>query len=98
MAADATAQHLAVAPTGDVFVTEPGGRRVWRVDLKGGQHVLHEGMVEPTGFRLTPDHSLLQVPLRRCGGYGRSRCGRAGRSPTGFRFTGWRWKMWWRGV
>ncbi|MFN9456216.1 MAG: hypothetical protein ACK6D7_02385, partial [Acidobacteriota bacterium] len=58
VAADATAQHLAVAPTGDVFVTEPGGRRGWRVDWKGGQHVLHEGMVEPTGCRLTPAQAL----------------------------------------
>ena len=61
VAANVAAQHLAVAPTGDVYFTDPGGRRVWRVDAKGGKHLVHEGMVEPSGLRLSPDHSLLQV-------------------------------------
>ncbi len=46
---------------GRLYVTDPGNRRVWRVEPNGEKHVVDEGLRFPNGVQLSPDQSLLYV-------------------------------------
>jgi gluconolactonase len=52
---------LAVNARGEIYFSEPQGRRLWFVNAKGEKRVVHEGIAFPNGVRLSPDHSLLLV-------------------------------------
>lgn len=52
---------LAVTPKGEIYFTDPPGKRVWFVDAQRNKRVVHEGLEFPNGVRLSPDGSLLLV-------------------------------------
>ncbi|MBI1788428.1 MAG: SMP-30/gluconolactonase/LRE family protein [Acidobacteria bacterium] len=52
---------LAVTSRGEIYFSDPPGKRVWFIDAKGGKRVVHEGLEFPNGVRLSPDQSLLLV-------------------------------------
>ena len=52
---------LAVTPRGQVYFTDPPGRKVWFVDAAGNKKVVNEGLSSPNGVRLSADHSMLLV-------------------------------------
>jgi sugar lactone lactonase YvrE len=53
---------LAVTARGEVYFSDPGGKKVWFIDRTGGKRVVVEKGIEfPNGVRLTPDHALLDV-------------------------------------
>ena len=52
---------LAVTRRGEIYFTDPPGKKVWFIDSKGEKRVVHEGIAFPNGVRLSPDQSLLFV-------------------------------------
>ena len=53
---------IAVNRRGEVYFTDPPGKRVWFIDAKGNKRVvLDKGLTFPNGVRLSPDQSLLTV-------------------------------------
>src|SRR5262249_53770821 len=52
---------IAVSREGNVYFSDPAGRKVWLVDGKGKRRVVAEGLTFPNGVRLSPDQSLLLV-------------------------------------
>jgi gluconolactonase len=66
LSAGVEANDLAVTSKGDVYFTEPQGRRIWHIDSKGARRVVFDGkkdgnLLLPNGVRLMPDESLLVV-------------------------------------
>jgi sugar lactone lactonase YvrE/enterochelin esterase-like enzyme len=61
LAEDVTPNDLAVSAKGDIYFTDLGNKKVWRVDPQGNKSVVHEGIERPNGIVLSPDHSLLMV-------------------------------------
>ena len=52
---------LAITQSGRVYVSDPGGKRVWLVTLDGQKRIVDTGIAQPNGVRLSPDQSLLYV-------------------------------------
>lgn len=62
IAEDVNSNDLAVTRGGEVYFSDPPGKRVWFIDKTGKKRVVHEGGLEfPNGLRLSPDQSLLYV-------------------------------------
>jgi sugar lactone lactonase YvrE/enterochelin esterase-like enzyme len=62
VAEDVNSNDLAVTARGDLYFTDPPGKRVWFVDVKGVKRVVIEKDLEfPNGVCLSPDQSLLLV-------------------------------------
>jgi gluconolactonase len=62
IASDVNSNDLAVNAKGEIYFSDPPGKRVWFIDAKGNKRVvLHEGVEFPNGVRLSPDQSLLFV-------------------------------------
>ena len=53
---------IAVTSRGEVYFTDPGGKKVWFIDRTGAKRVVvDKGIDFPNGVRLSPDQSLLDV-------------------------------------
>ncbi len=56
---------LAINPRGDVYFTDPAGRRIWHLDANRKKRVVYQagdgGMLRPNGIRFSPDHAFLMV-------------------------------------
>ncbi len=56
---------LAINARGEIYFTDPPGRRVWFVDAKRNKRVVYQadggGMLLPNGIRFSPDHAFVQV-------------------------------------
>lgn len=53
---------LAVTSRGEVYFTDPAGKKVWFIGRDGAKRpVVTEGIAFPNGVRLSPDQSLLDV-------------------------------------
>ena len=53
---------LAVTSRGEIYFTDPAGKKVWFIDRSGSRRaVISEGIAFPNGVRLSPDQSLLDV-------------------------------------
>jgi len=53
---------LAVNAKGEIYFSDPPGKRIWFIDAKGAKRIVHEGGLEyPNGVRLSPDQSKLAV-------------------------------------
>jgi sugar lactone lactonase YvrE/enterochelin esterase-like enzyme len=52
---------LVVSAKGDIYFTDLGNKKVWRVDKQGNKSVVHEGIERPNGIVMSPDQSLLMV-------------------------------------
>lgn len=52
---------LAVNKRGEIYFSDPTGKRVWFIDAKGNKRVAQEGIAFPNGVRMSPDQSLLFV-------------------------------------
>ena len=61
IARDVNSHDLAITARGEIYFTDPPGKRVWFVDAKGNKRVVHEGIPFPNGIRLTPDQAFLLV-------------------------------------
>ncbi len=61
LAKDAPCNDLAVTRTGDIYFTDPGGKRVRLLPKGGAPRVVDEGIASPNGVRLSADQSLLFV-------------------------------------
>ncbi|MGP8248159.1 MAG: SMP-30/gluconolactonase/LRE family protein [Bryobacteraceae bacterium] len=61
IARDVDSNDLAINARGEIYFTDPPGKRVWFIDAKGNKRVVHEGIQFPNGIRLTPDQAFLLV-------------------------------------
>ncbi len=62
LAEDVQSNDLAVTAKGDVYFTDPPGKKVWLISAKGGKRVVVDsGIAFPNGVRVSPDQSLLYV-------------------------------------
>ena len=62
LAEDVNSNDLAVTSRGEVYFSDPPGKRVWFIDAKRNKRVVMEKLMElPNGVRLSPDQSLLLV-------------------------------------
>ncbi len=52
---------LAVNAKGEIYFTDPPGKKVWFIDTQRNKRVVHEGLDFPNGVRFSPDQSLLMV-------------------------------------
>lgn len=56
---------LAINAKGELYYTDPEGKKVWFVDAGGKKRVVHEGLDFPNGVRFSADQSLLLVAAFR---------------------------------
>ena len=61
IAEDVNSNDIAVNRRGEIYFSDPPGKRVWFIDAKHNKRVVHEGLEFPNGVRLSPDQSLLMV-------------------------------------
>jgi sugar lactone lactonase YvrE/enterochelin esterase-like enzyme len=62
IAEDIQSNDLVINAKGEMWVTDPPGKRVWFIDAKGNKRVvLEKGFEFPNGVILSPDQSLLMV-------------------------------------
>ncbi len=62
LAEGVNSNDLAVTSRGEIYFTDPPGKRVWFIDAKGNKRVVADKGIEfPNGVRLSPDQSLLLV-------------------------------------
>jgi sugar lactone lactonase YvrE/enterochelin esterase-like enzyme len=62
IAEDVNSNDLAITQKGEIYFSDPPGKRVWFIDAKRNKRVVHEGGIEfPNGVALSPDQSLLTV-------------------------------------
>ena len=61
IAQDVNSNDLAVTQKGEIYFSDPPGKKVWFIDTQGNKRVVHEGLEFPNGVRLSPDQSLLIV-------------------------------------
>lgn len=61
IAEDVNSNDLAITARGEIYFTDPSGKRVWFIDAKGSKRVVHEGIQFPSGIHLTPDQAFLMV-------------------------------------
>ncbi len=52
---------LVVNAKGEIYFTDPPGRRVWFIDAKGNKRVVQEGLEYPNGVLFSPDQSKIAV-------------------------------------
>ena len=52
---------LAVAANGNIYFSDPPGKKVWLLDPQRRLRVVHEGLEFPNGVALSPDQALLTV-------------------------------------
>ncbi len=52
---------LCVSAKGDIYVSDPPGKKVWLITRAGDRRVVDEGLLYPNGLRFSPDQSLLYV-------------------------------------
>lgn len=52
---------LVVNGKGQIYFSDPPGKKVWFLDAQRNKRVVHEGLEFPNGVRLSPDQSLLAV-------------------------------------
>jgi len=55
------AERLVVGANGGIWASDPTHHRVWYVDPRGGQRVVHEGLESPSALALSADQALLAV-------------------------------------
>ena len=75
---------IAVSPKGEIYFTDPGGKKVWFIDRSGSRRavVARRHRFPQRRPPLARSIAARCGRLRRTGGYGRSRCSRTVRSPT----------------
>jgi gluconolactonase len=56
-----SSNDLTVSRRGEIYFSDPPGKRVWFVDTTGNKRVVHEGIESPNGVLLSADQSLLYV-------------------------------------
>ena len=56
-----SSNDLCVSFKGDIYVSDPPGKKVWLVSKSGEKRVVDEGLTFPNGLRFSPDQSLLYV-------------------------------------
>lgn len=62
IAEDVNSNDLAVTARGEIYFTDPPGRRVWFIDAQRNKRVvIDRNLAFPNGVRLSPDQSLLLV-------------------------------------
>jgi gluconolactonase len=62
IAEDVNSNDLAVTAKGEIYFTDPPGKRVWHIDANGNKRVvIDKNFTFPNGVRLSPDQSLLIV-------------------------------------
>ncbi|HWX19974.1 MAG TPA: SMP-30/gluconolactonase/LRE family protein [Candidatus Binatia bacterium] len=61
VAEEISSNDLCVDPHGNMFVSDPPHRQVWRITPTGEKRVVDTGITLPNGVRFTPDQSLLLV-------------------------------------
>jgi len=61
IAEDVNSNDIAVNRRGEIYFSDPPGKRVWFIDAQHNKRVVHEGLEFPNGVRLSPDQSLLMV-------------------------------------
>ncbi|HYM10712.1 MAG TPA: SMP-30/gluconolactonase/LRE family protein, partial [Bryobacterales bacterium] len=61
LAEGVNSNDIAVSRRGDVYFSDPPGKRVWHIDPQGNKRVVYEGITFPNGVRFSPDQSLLLV-------------------------------------
>ncbi|MEW6161571.1 MAG: SMP-30/gluconolactonase/LRE family protein, partial [Verrucomicrobiota bacterium] len=59
IANDIESNDLAITHQGEIYITDPGNKRIWLVKANGEKRLLDEGITFPNGVLLTPDQSLL---------------------------------------
>lgn len=61
--ADGVASNdLAITSKGDIYFSDPGGKKVWLLDARGNKRAVIDKTIEfPNGVLLSPDQSLLMV-------------------------------------
>src|SRR5262245_9802177 len=53
---------LAVNSRGEIYFSDPAGKKVWFIDRSGSKRaVVEQGITFPNGVRLSPDYALLDV-------------------------------------
>ena len=62
IAEEVNSNDIAITAKGEIYFTDPPGKRVWFVDSKGAKRVvIDKNITFPNGVRLSPDQSLLVV-------------------------------------
>ncbi len=62
IAEDVNSNDLAVTAKGEIYFTDPPGKRVWFIDRAGNKRIIiDKNITFPNGVRLSPDQSLLIV-------------------------------------
>ncbi|MDX1979045.1 MAG: SMP-30/gluconolactonase/LRE family protein [Bryobacteraceae bacterium] len=62
IAEDVNSNDLTITQKGEIYFSDPPGKRVWFIDASRNKRVVHEGGIEfPNGVALSPDQSLLMV-------------------------------------
>jgi sugar lactone lactonase YvrE/predicted alpha/beta superfamily hydrolase len=61
LATNVTCNDLVVTPRGDLYFTDPPGKRVWFLPRGGTPVVAAEGIDQANGIALSPDHAWLYV-------------------------------------
>jgi len=61
LAEDLSPNDIVVSHKGNVYVTDPGGKKVYLINSRGEKKVVDESIRQPNGVTLTPDQSLLLV-------------------------------------
>jgi gluconolactonase len=65
VAVDVNSNDLAINPRGEIYFTDPAGKRIWMLDSKRNKRVVYQadrqGMLMPNGIRFSPDHAFLMV-------------------------------------
>ena len=61
LAEEIESNDLCIAQNGNLYVTDPGHKKVWLITKRGEKKVVDEGVAQPNGVCLSPDQSLLYV-------------------------------------
>jgi gluconolactonase len=61
VAEDITSNDLAVNHDGNIYVTDPGNKKVWLINSSGEKRMVDDKIGRPNGVTLSPDQSLLLV-------------------------------------
>ena len=61
VAEDITSNDLVVNHKGEIYVTDPGNKKVWFINKRGEKKTVDDRITRPNGVTLSPDQSLLLV-------------------------------------
>jgi gluconolactonase len=61
VAEDITSNDLVVNHDGNIYVTDPGNKKVWLINSSGEKRMVDDKIGRPNGVALSPDQSLLLV-------------------------------------